>query len=70
MRTSVEEVSGDIGRWVARLHNRWGTVVCYAFSNKSADDAEDCLIWKIGHATSICEADNCNDCKTEKCVVL
>ncbi len=69
MRTSVDEVKKGLGRWVARFHNRHGYVICHAFSNKSADDAEDLLVRKIAIATKHCEHNNsCNGCiNVESC---
>ncbi len=63
MRTSVEELTKGIGRWVARFHNRHGYVICHSFSNISADDAEDRLVRKIAVATQYCDNnESCDDC--------
>jgi len=47
VRTSVEEVSPGLHRWVARIHDCWGNVVAYAFSNLSPADAEELLMYDI-----------------------
>jgi hypothetical protein len=52
MRTSVDEVSRGIGRWCAKLLDKYGNVVEHAFSDRSADDAEDLLIGKIAGMAS------------------
>jgi hypothetical protein len=71
MRTSVEEVTKGCGRWVARFHDRYGSVVCYAFSNKNADDAETQLVRKIAAATSVCKGvDNCEVCESYGCTAI
>lgn len=48
MRVSVEEVSPGLGRWVANVWDRHGQSVAMAFSDVSADDAEDQLLRGIG----------------------
>jgi len=50
VRTSVIEISPGIGRWCARLHDRFGIVIVHEFSNLSADDAEDRLLGRIFEA--------------------
>ena len=50
MRISVKEVAPGLHRWVASLRNPWGVVVASAFSNNSADDAEDQLLYVLTDA--------------------